>query len=308
MRGSGSGVFPEPYDYLAQLPGTKELLLLEPQQFRARLTWVDLPRLHLLRAQESARRVRYVALPPDRAFVTFPMHRETTLICGGTEVHPTDIIFHGSGERFYERTVAASQWGLVSIPAEALSLFARTLTESDLAPPPSGCVIRPKPADRQKLVRLQAQAARMAETKPDMIGHREVARALEEDLIWALLACLTSGDHQGVKQVQVHEPLMVRFEEILATYPDHVPGVAEICDAIGMSESNLRSCCQRVLGMHPARYLFLRRLTLVQALLMQAKFGMISTSDLPRQHGFADFHHFATEYRRAFGSIPAQCQ
>jgi AraC-like DNA-binding protein len=306
MRGSGSGIFLEPDDYRLQLPGTRDFLLLEPQQFQARLTWVSLPRLHLLRAQEPGSRVRYVVLPPDRAFVTFPMHRGSTLICGGTEVHSPDFIFHGSAERFHERTVAASRWGSVSIRVEALSLFARTLTGSDLAPPPSGCVIHPKAVDRLELVRLHAQAARMAETKPDMLGHPEVSRALEEELIRTLLTCLTSGGYPGVKPVQVHEPLMVRLEEALAAYPDHMPGVAEICDAIGISGSSLQSCCLRVLGMTPARYLYLRRLTLVQALLMQATFVTISASDLPRQHGFADFHHFVMEYQRAFGSVPAQ--
>jgi AraC-like DNA-binding protein len=236
------------------------------------------------------------------------MHRETTLICGGTEVHPRDIIFHGSGERFHERTAAASRWATLSMRVEALSLFARTLTGSSLAPPPSGCVIRPKAADRLKLVRLQAQAARMTETKPDVIGHREVSRALEEDLISALLACLISGGHPGIEPVQVHEPLMVRLEEVLAAYPGDVPGVFEICDAIGVPESSLQCCCLRVLGMNPARYLYLRRLTLVQALLMRTELAAVSTSDLPRQHGFADFHHFVTEYQRAFGTIPALFQ
>jgi AraC-like DNA-binding protein len=305
MAGSGHGIFPGPDDYSTQLPGTREFLLVAPAPFHARLTWADLNRLQLLRAQETEARVRYVSLPPDRAFVAFPTHRDTTLICAGIEARPGDVIFHASGERFHERTVAASQWGILSMRVEVLSFFGRTLTGDDIAPPPAGLIIRPKAADRMQLLRLHTRVARTVETRIDMVGHPEVARALEEDLIWALLTCLTVNDREDVTPIELREPLMVRFEEVLAACPDHVPEVAEISDAIGTSESALLACCLRVLGMNPARYLHLRRLTLVQALLTRTG---SDTFDLPRQHGFADLHHFVTEYRRAFGSIPAQFQ
>src|SRR5208282_34314 len=98
-------------DYLAQLPGTRGLLTTQPVPFQARLTWVELPRLHLLRAQEKVPRVRYVTLPPGRAFVAFPLHRDTVLICGGIEVRPGDLMLYAVGERFHERTTAACCWG-----------------------------------------------------------------------------------------------------------------------------------------------------------------------------------------------------
>lgn len=308
MAGSGNGIFREPRDYCAQLPGTREFLLIEPASFQARLTWVDFRRLQLFRAQETAARVRYVSLPADRAFITFPAHRDTTLLCGGIEARPGDVIFHASGERFHERIVAPSRWGILSMRIEVLSAVGRTLTGDEIAPPSAGLIIRPKAADRLQLLRLHTRAARTVETKIDLLGHPEVSRALEEDLIWALLTCLAVDSRGDTTPVELREPLMVRFEEMLAACADHIPGGAEISDAIGASELTLQACCRKVLGMDLARYLHLRRLTLVEALLMRGEFGAMNTSDVPRQHGFADFHHFVTEYRRAFGGIPAQFQ
>jgi AraC-like DNA-binding protein len=304
MAGSGSGIFQEPHDYCAQLPGTRAFLLVTPAPFQARLTWVDLRRLQLLRAQETVARVRYISLPPERAFVTFPIDGDKTLICAGIEMRSGDMVFHAFGERFHERTIAPSRWGTLSMRVEALSLFGRTLTGDDIAPPPTGLVIHPKSTDRLQLLRLHARASRMVETKIELIGHPEVSRALEEDLIWALVTCLSADGRQDVRSLR--EPLMVQFEEALAAHSDHIPGVTEICDIIGTSQSILQSCCSNVLGMNPARYLYLRRLTLVQGLLTRTGEGHASTSDLPRQHGFADVHHFVTEYQRAFGSLPAQ--
>ena len=44
------------------------------------------------------------------------------------------------------------------------------------------------------LVDNGSQAARIAETQLDHIRHPEVARALEQDLIWALVNCLAADD------------------------------------------------------------------------------------------------------------------
>jgi hypothetical protein len=72
-----------------------------------------------------------------------PYEGDKTLICAGIEIRSGDIVFHASGERFHERTVAPSRWGTLSMRVEALSLFGRTLTGDDIAPPPTGLVIHP---------------------------------------------------------------------------------------------------------------------------------------------------------------------
>jgi hypothetical protein len=301
MAGSGSAIFPDAIDYCTRLPGSSDFLLITPAPFQARLAWIDLRRVQLMRAQETAARVRYVCLPAERAFVTFPIHRDTTLICGGFELSPGDIVFHAHGERFHERTAGPARWGSVSMRVETLSLFARTLTGNELAPPPAGLIIRPKPADRQRMLQIHARAVRIAETKIGLVGHPEVSRALEEDLIWALLTCLTADSRQDVRVVELREPIMVQFEDVLAAFRDRIPGVTEISDAIGTPQSVLQSCCLRVLGMNPARYLHLRRLTMVQSLLVRARLAVgVSASDLSRQHGFADTsfrHRISTRVR-----------
>lgn len=43
---------------------------------------------------------------------------------------------------------------------------------------------------------LHVDARRLAEKKPELIAHPGVARALEQDLIYALVACLTAGAHR----------------------------------------------------------------------------------------------------------------
>ncbi len=88
-----------------------------------------------------------------------------------------------------------------------------------------------------------------------------MARALEQDLIWALVSCLTTAEPRGYSAATCrHNKLLLRFEEALTVSPGRPLHVSEVCEVIGVSERTLRVCCLQLLGMGPGRYLRLRRL------------------------------------------------
>lgn len=305
MHGSGTGILDSPDAYQARLPGTGTLLVLQPAQFRARLTWLELPRVHLLRAHENVARIRFVTLPADRVFVMFPLHRCSTLTCGGIDIRRGEFLFHALGTSLHEHIGASCLWGLVSLSLETLLVSSRALLGRELGPPPGSLVLRPAPADRLRLLQLQTQAARIAETRLDHIGHPEVVRALEQDLISALMICLNSrGRADPTSEQELHRALMAHLETILAGNADRVPGEAEICDLLGISKALLRVCCRNALGMCPQRYLYLRRLMLVRAAVEGSNPSVRKVAELMRSHGFAGFNDFVTEYDRAFGEAP----
>jgi AraC-like DNA-binding protein len=305
MPGSGSSIFTDADGYQASLQDMLDLLALHPRDFSARLTWVDLVNLHLLRAQEHAPRIAYLTLPLEQIFMTFPTRRDSVLIMGGAELRFGDVMFHSRGERLHQRTTEASQWGSISLAPAVLMAFGRTIADQDLAPPPVGRVLRPLPADRQRLLQLHAQAGRIAETDLNRISHREVVRAIEQDLISALVTCLTSGEVQ-VDSAARHRQAgtLVRFEEALATHPFRLQRIADICGTIGVSERALRASCSRILGMSPGRYQRLRRLKRVHLTLKHANPATVSSTEMKAFYGFVDFHRFVTEYWNVYGEMP----
>ena len=307
MPASGSCIFTCADGYQASLQGMLDLLVPPAREFHARLTWVELPRLRLLRAREASARVAYLSLPSERVFVTFPTRRDSPLIHDGVEVRCGEIMSHGRGARLYQRTTGASRWGSISLTPASLTALGRAVTGLDLLPPSTGLILRPRPVDWTRLLRLHAQAGRIAETKLDHIGHPEVARALEQDLIWALATCLTTGNPQDDPEIRGrHAAMLLRFEEVRASHPDRMLRVPEICHAIGVSERTLRTCCSRVLGMGPGKYQRLRRLKLVCAEIARADGASASIAGVTKRYGFADFRHFVTEYRSICGG-PLPC-
>ena len=111
MPAIGSSMFSNADGYQASLANMLDLTVLVPHGFRARLAWIELPNLHLLRAEESSPRVAYVTLAKDLVFVTFPTQERHSLIYGGSEMRFGEVAFHSRGEHVHQRTTTASGWG-----------------------------------------------------------------------------------------------------------------------------------------------------------------------------------------------------
>lgn len=264
MGSSGSVLHTDADDYAASLPGTVQLLATGPEAFRARLTWMELGEVHLLSARETVPRIAYVTLPATRAFAIFPAQRNrAALICDGIELRVGDIVFHRPGARFHQRSTGAAAWGSIALTAATLRRYGSVLTGLTLVPSSCTRILRPPPAEWRLLLRLHAEAIRIAETRLSHIAHPQVARAVEQDLIWALVGCLSSAERLACTAVIRRDAAaLARFEEALLAHPDRPLGMAAICKEVRVSEHLLRAACLRVLGMTPAQYLRLRRLRL----------------------------------------------
>jgi hypothetical protein len=229
---SGTHTFVDPDACQVGIAGAKVNLVFTGRgDFKARLTRAELPNLRLLRAEENLPRIAYVTLAPELAFVAFPIHCDPPPIWGGLELQAGNVVFHSRGEGIHQRTRGPSQWALVSLTPEHLAVHGKVLTGQDLAPPPVGRVLRPPAFATAHLRRLHAEACRLAETKPHVLAHREVARALEHDLLHALVECLTTdAGRDGAAARRRHATTMARFEEALAARSGRQPHMPELCD------------------------------------------------------------------------------
>lgn len=214
-------------------------------------------------------------------------------------------MFHSRGERLHQATSAASVWGLIAIDPGQLENYGRVLIKNPLSSP-EGSVLQPSRRDGARLRRLHRQACRLAETNPKVLAHPEVARAIEQGLIQALVTCLaTAKDDSRRGANRHHANIMVKFEEVLAEHlsrPLHMP---EICELIGVTERTFRSCCAEFVGVTPSRYVLLRRLKQVRAALLDADPETANVTELARDGGFTELGRFAGVYQAMFGEPPS---
>jgi AraC-like DNA-binding protein len=232
------------------------------------------------------------------------MDRDARLIYDGIELQFGDVMFHGLGDRFHQRTMGACHWGSVSVTPAFLKTAAMTVAGQVLVPPSIRQLLHPRRADHRLLLRRHAAAARMVETAPTHIGHKEVIRAIEQDLILALVNCLTADEAKPVERPRLWQPSkLTQFEAMLSAEPYRLPRTQDVCEAIGMSSRALRESCSKLLGMSPLCYQRLRRLKRVRAELMRQGVA-VDIAEILARYGFPDLPNFVADYWDAFGEMP----
>ena len=307
MIGCGTTTFTDPDDYRRSVPGLNiTLVLTGSDTFRSDVTWVRLDRLRLVRIVERAPRIAFLALAPAPIFVSFPLHSDPQPVWNGVHLRRGDIILHSGGEHFHQRTIGTARWGLVSLAPDQLHNFSRTLTGRDLEPPKAARFLRMSPKISGHFLRLYTQTCDLVRSRPDLMAHREVARALEQDLIHALVNVLSSGEPRSSSSSrQRHAEIMDRFECVLESQPGRPLPTPALCAAIGVPERTLRMCCTEFVGQSPLSYARLRRLNLARSQLLRTDIATASIATIARTFGFSEPGRFAAAYRSIFGEAPS---
>lgn len=307
MAGSGTATFTNPDEFGASVEGARiNIIVTGGGDFNARLTWLNLDRLYLLHSRENLPRVGFFTLSPAQAFFSFLTKAELPLTYGAFDLEYGDVVFHGRGERLHQRINGECRWGLISMSHEQLAATTKALTGTKMISPAEGRVLRPSRNTAGRLLRLHSKVCRLVETKLELIANPEIARALEQELVQALIDCLTSGNASGnPKRKRHHAEIMVRFEDALASHREPLLNLPALCSAIGVPERTLRMCSAELLGLSSTRYHLLRRLNRARSELLNADPHTTSVSQIAHNHHFVELGRFAVAYRTVFGEMPS---
>ena len=304
MRGFGSKALTDPEDVFSNLLDVDvDLVLTSRVPFGAQVSWLAMRCLHLCVIEEDAPRLAFISLPPARLFISFSLTDDPAPVWNGIRLHRGDLVLHAPGDRFHHRTAGPVRWGLISIAPRDLAGHGRTLLDRDFAPS-AATLIRPSVRNSRSLLRLHAQACRLAATKPKLLTRSEVRRALEQDLIYALVMALATEELTVRPKVwQRRSETMVRFEDALAMHDPARP-LPTLCAGIGVPPRTLREYCAAYLGCSPLRYSRIRRLNLARSTLLRVDPTVATVAQVARSHGFSELGRFAVAYRALFGEPP----
>ena len=306
MPDSAVLTFTDPDVYRAAIRNAKvEGVVTARGNFRAELTRIDLHRLWMLRGEESRARVFNVAIG-SRAAIFFPMDRNSPEYIDGMELPQGQILVFGLHSVGHLRTGAGSQWGTMSLTFEDLAAAGQAIIGREVIAPSDTHCIRPPPQLMSRLSRLHGAAGHLAKTAPDILANPEVARAMEQALVHAMVSCLSGGETAETSNAHHrHAVILRRLEELLEANPDRILYLTELCSATGVSERTLRTCCHEHLGMSPTRYLWLRRMHLARRGLRVADTAATTVTDVATSYGFWELGRFSVAYRSLFGESPS---
>lgn len=97
-----------------------------------------------------------------------------------------------------------------------------------------------------------------------------------------------------------------RVEDYLRAHDDAALSITTLCEIAGVCERTLDYAFREHLGVTPARYLKLRRLTQVRRQLQNPEVPTANVTEIAMRRGFYELGRFAGEYRQLFGELPSQ--
>jgi len=272
--------------------------------FRARLTKVRLNHLELLGCCEILPRIAHISLPSDRIFLSFPLTAHSTF--NGFAWRKDDLVFHGRAESTHQRSTRMLEWGGISLSSELLASSGEALIGRPITSPQVNTIFHPRRQNASRFQRLFRGGCDLAERKRRLIWSPEVTRALEQEMLHAIVHCLTESEaEEGLKTRHHHAAVMARFEDVLTRRIGQKIALPEICAEIDVPERTLRMCCTEFVGVSPARYVLLQRLNRARSALRRSDPSTTSVAEIARNHQFPELGRFAVTYRATFGESPS---
>jgi AraC-like DNA-binding protein len=300
--------FTDPFPYQAAIRAADvELYPTTRGEFRAELTQINLNQLWMQRFHEKLPEVFASKIEPGRKVIGFlTAANQPTLQHCGMGISPRDIVICNRGV-MHQRTEGDCRFGAMSLATDDFDAACAAMTGHEFSEPPLQHLVRPSLDLMSRLVKLHEMVGEIAKTTPDILALPEVARSLEQELIYLMIRCLTEGKSSGMTTGgRRHDAIVARFEEFLEANPDQPLYLTEICAAIGVAERTLRVACEEHLGMGPIRYLSLRRMHLVRRALLRADPSTATVTRLATDRGFWELGRFSVAYRALFGEPPSE--
>jgi AraC-like DNA-binding protein len=300
--------FDDPLAYQSTVQGADvELLPTSRGRFYGELTQVRLEKVWMQRFFMSLPQLHVVENWTGRTVLGFLTDRtSSTLQHRGIDVLPGEIAVSGMGV-FHQRSAADHRHGVVSLADADLRDFYKAIVGSELPENRLSPIVRPKQEVISRLLTLHRVVGQLAHETPDLFDLPEVVKALEQQLIHAMIRCLAEGVPTDFRPgSRRHDTIVKRFEEFLGANQDRAVYLPELCKAVGAAERTLRASCEEHLGMGPVRYLTLRRMNLVRRALLRADQSTATVTQIVTGYGFWELGRFSVAYRRVFGELPSE--
>ena len=308
MLSSALRSFDDPAEFESSVRGADAKIFVTGQgQYRSEHARIDLHCLWMQRFRQSLPTAAYIALHKNRAPIALlAAENQPPFVHSGIQVGPGDIVASSIGDEHHVSIPADCIFSAASLTPEDLAKWGKALVGYELTPPRVTRVFRPAAHCASHLQSLHNSAANLAASAPDVLSHPEIAKAIEQGLVSAIVACL--ADPEALDRTRLRSgssAVMRRFERLLEDWENRPIYVAEACAELGVNDRTLRMYCQDHLGMSPQRYLWLRRMNLAQRALVRADATMRTVTQIANDHGFGELGRFAVAYRSLFGESPS---
>lgn len=300
--------FSDPDEHHAAIrAGEARALVTAAGNYKGEQTRIDLHRVWMQRGQTSLPTIVHTAVSKSRVgFFFLADANQAPIRHTGMNLAPKEMMCYSAGAEMYRCAPAAYRWSTMSLAPDDLAATGQAMLRHEIRAPSVNYLIRPAMPAMSRLLQLHDAADHLARTASDVLAHTEVARAMEQALLTALMACV--ADSTRTRQNSFRElriPVMRRFERVLKESQGRPVYLPELCAKMNVSHRTLRLRCMEEVGMSPHEFLRRRRMSLVHRALLRASAKDTTVTAIANDFGFGELGHFAVGYRKLFGEMPS---
>jgi len=308
MLGSNILKFTDPHEHSSVISYVvdQEAIVTARGTYQSELTFVNLNHLGLMRGWRSLPQIGRGTSRSNMCAIIFPTaDGQAQATFNGIEVPESHMTFCAPGTE-YVATVSAGYWGGMTLPPETIASASQALAGYEVIAPKALQVIHTPPPLMGRLLNLHKLANQLAATAPEVLTHPEIARAIEQELLRALIACL-ANPAKAKEPNPNRQRIMQRFHRLMEARQYEPLYLSELCAAVGVSERTLYGICMDYFGLSPQRYLWLRRMNLVRRALTLADPNKRANSvtSIASDYGFTESGRFSVQYRAMYGESPS---
>jgi len=197
---------------------------------------------------------------------------------------------------------------VVTVPFDLLAECSADVTGLDPnVPMHDDRLFLPPEAQRTRLVSLMNDVERLAREEPWIFHVPAPARALQDTLLEALLACLTMGQASRSRAAPGrHRRIVANLEHALRERPEEMLSLSDLCAELGVAQRTLNLACEEFLGQSAMRYARGRRLDHSRHCLLTSDPAATTVTEVAMRYGFWELGRFAQAYRLRFGEHPSK--
>jgi len=309
QTGSSVDTFDDPEAYAARIHNVcGRVRPIRGGPYRARLTLVRLPAIHLAMSEETLPRRFACETAPDRLFFRLKHDDEPPSTRNGQAADTGTVGIGGRARAVDDRSAGPSRWQSVSMPVGDFALAAETLLHRSLASLLGRSdLLRPAPDAFARLAALQRDALRLAAEAPEVLEHPEAGRMLDAQITEAMVAMLESiAVPRDTAAARRHHIVLRRVAAHIEANQTRPIALPELCRAGGCSAKVLEQVFVESFGQTPNRHLRLRRLWGAHRALLSADPREATVSGIALDWGFWELGRFSVAYRQTFGESPSQ--
>jgi AraC family ethanolamine operon transcriptional activator len=161
----------------------------------------------------------------------------------------------------------------------------------------------------RELDRIAREVENTLAGSPDLLMEAEAARGLRASVLNAANAFLMPPEpvmRRPARSARAQRHLVHVADDYLRANRARPVYTEELCTALGASATRLHQAFHATFGMSPHRYLKLRRMGMVRAMLLSRSDPWRSVKAAALSHGFWHLGQFAHDYRDIYGELPSE--